>query len=500
MSDGSVPADWKPIFEWTKWFHAKQQRFVNSVGKYYETVFLGGNGSGKTRILYWNAATLLLGIHKCQPAPPPVNIKVLVNDFEHGLEKIAQETLFSPCYMPDGTTIGPMFPQSMVQSMWRKEDRSLRAKNGSVMFFMTSEQKKRLHSGSNFDVLICDEEPTESAYDESKRGLRNAKGGGKILHGYTPPFEEGKGPSWTKFKLFDLWKEGDLPNTNIIQACMADNPAVTQEFIEEFRRGKTEEQWRIQYYGDFPTFGKMCHPDYQDELWDSKTGKGNLLSSQWEIPWEDERAVFEMAVDWHQSKPAAVVWTCTTSDGNVVVYDELSPEAGRDKTIWELSEIFREMEGHRFGPRREFRIRRIGEPKMKDKSNAVIRGFSAWQEFRNCGINFTEGYNRQPDVGISIVNDFIRGDCKTHPRLFVCEHCTNTRRSLRNHYWVKKDEADIGVPDPKWSDYAICVRWILQPKARKAKQGMNTKRGARGGFWPVVSFGKQPEYSSYWGR
>jgi hypothetical protein len=495
-ASAEAPRDFLPIFEWTKWFHPKQQMFVNSVKDNYETMFVGGNGSGKSRILYWSIVTLLIGIHKYQPAAPPIHIKVLVNDFEHGLDRVAYDTMFSSCAMPDGSLIGPMMPQSMIESMWQKERRILKLTNGSMASFMTSVQPRRLHSGDNFDILVCDEEPRKPAYDESKRGLRNAKGGGKILHGMTPPYEEGRGPSWTKFDIIDPFDAGELPRTGVIHACMADNPAVTPQFIEEFKRGKTEEQWRVQFYGDYPTFGKMCHPDFQNEIWDPAAKRGNLLDSQWEVPWEDDRAVYEMSVDWHQSKPAAAVWTCTDAEGNVVVYDELSPEAGRDKTIWELAEIFREIEGHRFGPRNPYHIRRIGEPKMKDKSHAVIRGFSAWAEFRNCGINFSEGYSRQPDVGISIVNDFIRGNTVTHPRLFVCEHCVNTIKGLRNHYWVKKDESDPGEPDKRYSDYPICVRWLLQPKARRAKQGI--KAGGKRP-WPITSCGgRTPDYSSHW--
>ena len=238
----------------------------------------------------------------------------------------------------------------------------------------------------------------------------------------------------------------------------------------------------------------MIHPDFNDTIWNPKEKAGNLLPFDWPVPFDDQRAEFEMAGDWHPSKACAAVWTVTTSDGNVVVYDELTPEMSEGKTIYELAEIFRELEGQQFGPRRPLRIRRVGEPKMKDKSNALIRGFCAWDEFRNNGIRFCEGYNKQPEVGISIVNDFIRGDTINHPRLFVKENCQNVRRYMRNHYWLV-DAAGNGKPDPKWSDYPICVRWIVQAKARKAKHGM--RRRVRD--WPLTSYGGDGRYGPYTG-
>ena len=69
-----------------------------------------------------------------------------------------------------------------------------------------------------------DEESGERVWDENKRGLRNAKNGGKILGALTPPYEEGKGPTWTKDKIIDAELE-DL-DIEVFKACMADNPAI----------------------------------------------------------------------------------------------------------------------------------------------------------------------------------------------------------------------------------------------------------------------------------
>lgn len=495
--------------EWPQEWYSKQRQFVLGLKTYWEVIFQAGNGTGKTLMLYSNATLLGLGVHPYYnqvflsekerervatgelTQMPPLRFKVLVTDFEHGLEKIAYETLFQPTYIKSkNKTIGPIMPQSAVKSMWSKEDKTLRLKNGTRYEFMTSEQKRRQHSGTNFDILMCDEEPTEAAYDESVRGLRTGRGGGRVFWAFTPPWEEGKGPSWTKYKKFDEFEEGKLPDVLVINAAMADNPAIDEQYIERFSRGKTHEQLQVQLYGQYPSWGKMIHPDFQDRLWDAKKVDGHLLPYDYEVPFDDQFR-FEMGVDWHASKPCAAVWAYEDRDGNIIIYDELAPQVSRDKTIFELAEIFREMEGR---PHRQTKFTRWGDPKMKDKSNALIRGFNAWQEFRNCGIRFAEGYNRQPEVGISIVNDFLRGNTKDHPRLFVKEDCVNIRRALRNHYWVQRPDG-TGVPDPKWSDYPICVRYIIQGKSRKAKKGMT--RGM--GKWPLTSYGGDPKFGPYLG-
>lgn len=494
----NLPRDHLPIMEWAKWHHQKQLDFRQSVADHWESIFLAGNGSGKTHIIYWAAVAFALDMFPFQrkmAMNAPLSIKILCTDFEHGLDEIGADTLFSPTYMPDGTTIGPLMPASMVEKKWSKEDKTLYLKNGSKIWWMTSEQKRDLHKGSSFDILICDEEPKKPQYDESVRGLRNAKGNqkpkGKILWGFTPPIEEGKPPSWSKFAKYDMWKAGHLPRCNFINSHAMDNPAMTEEFMEEFTRGKTPEEIAAIQRGEYPIWGKLVHPRFEDDFWNPETKTGNLLPSDWEIPFHDERANFEMALDWHDTKPAAAVWTVETSDGDVIVYDELAPEVAKNKTVSEVARTILDMEGHQFGIRKPLNIRRIGDPKMKDKSNAQILGFNAWQEFRNCGLYLSDGWNRDPGIGYSIVNDYLNGDRKNHPRLFILNHLRNTRIGLANHFWM-----DDGKPDPKWSDFPYCVRQIIQRKARKAKQGM--KRNPR--KWPLTSVsGGDARYGPYGG-
>ncbi|MDY6856722.1 MAG: phage terminase large subunit [Thermodesulfobacteriota bacterium] len=492
-----IPTDWLPLFKWRTMFYGKQVEFINAVGTHWEIVFVAGNGAGKTRLLYWNLICLALGVHPFQLAPPPLNTKILINDFEHGLEKIFTETALKPFYNPKtDEEIGPMLPASEIKSLWSRDDRAVTFNNGSILFFQTSEQKKKLHSGTNFDILACDEEADHAVYDESKRGLRTAKGGGKILHSFTPPFEDGRGPSWTKFKLVEPFESGEDKDIYVVRAAMMDNPAITQEYVKRFSKGKTERQLKIQLYGDYPTWGELVHPGFQDEIWDPETKRGHLLPYDFEVPFDDD-VLFEFAIDWHQSKPPAILWTFEyksgPNKGDVIVWDEMAPEVGKGKTILQLSSMIREIEGWR-----RLKIRRYGEPKMKDKNNAFITGFNAWEEFRHCGIMLTEGYNKQPGVGISIVNDFFNGksrDAPDHPRVFIRENCKSLRTCLRNHYWARKGEAIKGEPDPKWSDYPVCLKYILQSKSRKIKKGMERKRPK----WGLTSYGGAKRYGPYVG-
>ena len=116
------------MFQWLNNAYDKQDEYINALKDYWEVLFLAGNGAGKTRIFYWNLIAYSLGIHPNQIAPPPLVIKVLINDFEHGLEKVFKETCMTPAYMPDGTTIQRMLPNSAVENIGRGMIRASRLK------------------------------------------------------------------------------------------------------------------------------------------------------------------------------------------------------------------------------------------------------------------------------------------------------------------------------------------------------------------------------------
>ena len=477
----NIPADYMPWIGWHDYHYEKQLKFIMAQRSFWEVVFKAGNGAGKTHILYWCLIGYALGCHPLQAEGlfpgPPISIKVLLNDFEHGLDKVFSETCLTEQSMPDGKVLGPMLPMSSVEKLWSRDDRSVTFKNKSVIFFQTSEQKKRHHSGTNFDILACDEEAEKSHYDESKRGLRTAKGGGRILHSFTPPFDEeskNKGPTWTKFDIIDPFKAGTDNDVYVVEACMKDNPAITEDFIKRFSKGKTEQQLRIQLYGEYPTWGKLVLTSFEPYLWDAKEKTGNLLPYDLDVPWYDGDVLFEMSVDWHGSKAPAVIWSFEylggPNKGDVVVFDEISPTEGKNLTILDTSVAIRQHEGHR-----NVKIRRFCDPKMADKNNALITGFTPKKEFQNCGIRFTDGWNREPYTSYSIIEDFLRGKGKgnlEHPRLFIKEDCKTLIHNMQNHYNVVKPDGS-SIPDTQFSDYCSSLRYIMQNKSRKHKKKLS---------------------------
>ena len=162
-----------------------------------------------------------------------------------------------------------------------------------------------------------------------------------------------------------------------------------------------------------------------------------------------------------------------------VFFDELDQEFAKEKEISELAEAFFQIEGR---PHSKRKFRRWQDPSAKSKSNAVVRGFNAWDAFRKCGVITAAGKNRDPNTGINIVKEYLRGNMKDHPRVFFFENMKYTRQYMGNHYWKRGKEDPTGKPDPVWSDFPICVRYILEYVGRKFSGGRHKSK------WPLNSY------------
>lgn len=474
-----IPTDWIPVASaWMSYFYKQQVEFI--VSDAWQRWFVAANRTGKTLSFYWNIVAYLLGVHPKQFAPPPLTARIVVPSFDNVKEVAIIKLLERQKVVHNGKTIdelGPLLPKSQLKIGFSKDHPGIDFKNGSRIIWVTEVQGWKLERGTEHDILGMDEQCKKRVWQENVRGLANAKNAGKILGSLTPPYEEGRGPDWTKEDIIDAALE-DI-DIEVFKACMADNPAISEQFTKRYTKGMTPEQKKVVLEGEYPTWGKIIHYPWQDRYWDKDKVEGHIVPMDVHLPeyWEVE---WVMAFDWHPSKPCAAVWGWVDSDGDVFFYDELDPQLAENKEIPELAEMFLQIEG---APHTKRKFRRWQDPSAKFKYKAIDKGFNAWDEFKKNGILCTEGKNRDPDVGIGLVNDYLKGNCKNHPRMFVRENCKHLRHFMGNHYWKRTGDDPQGKPDTRWSDFPICVRYILQELGMKHRDKGHKKK------WPLTSYG-----------
>jgi phage terminase large subunit-like protein len=469
-----IPRDCIPLLNkdrtgekgWLDYFYASQRGFC--VDPNFITFFLGGNGTGKTRIGAFNVIAHAAGVHPKRLGLPPMSIRCVAPSFEDGVKKIMLPKFYDSQLMPDGVIMGPMLPQSIVRKNFDDRGRKIVLKNDSIIEFMTHDQSVLQHAGAERDGIWWDEEPPKKLWNEGKARLRAAKGGGKMWLTMTPPFDPTAEPSWTGEELYKA-KPG---NVGIYTACMADNPAITKEFIDQFTLGMTPEEVDVRVYGRYPIFGKVVYPYFRDNYFDDPESPGNLIRP-FDLPSWWKRVG---AVDHHPSKACAALWGTRVSEdvdmfkaGDVIIYQEMGENETQDKPIRMLADIMKQKEG---SLRPDWRV---FDQSMDQQQQGLKAGWSPTSEFAANGIFFAHGADRKWETGWSITNQYLQaawakdtvlerdpttGRPRTHPRVFIFDTCLMTRNSLRSHTWIRRGLKT--EPGQRGKDHCDCLRYILQ--------------------------------------
>lgn len=468
-----IPRDCIPLLNkettgekgWLDYFYKAQRGFC--VDPKFISFFLGGNGTGKTRIGAFNVIAQAVGVHPRRLGTPPLFFRCVAPSFEDGVKKIMLPKFYDEQLMPDGQIMGAMLPKSLVRKNFDDRSRRIILINDSIIEFMTHDQSVLQHAGAERDGIWWDEEPPKRLWNEGKARLRSAKGGGKMWLTMTPPFDPTAEPSWTGEELY----KAKPKNVGIYSACMADNPAISKEFIDQFTLGMTPEEVEVRVYGRYPIFGKVVYPYYREAYFDDPDGPGNLIRA-FEIPTWWQRVG---AVDYHPSKAAAALWAARVPAdidmfkvGDVVVYQELGEHETQDKPIRLLADLMKQKEG---------RLRpdwRVFDPAMHQPQKGIKADWTPIREFSTYGI-YGKNANNSWETGWSVTNQYLQatwstdvvidrdpttGRPRTHPRVFIFDTCSMLRNSLRSHVWIRRGLKT--EPGQRGKDHCDCLRYLLQ--------------------------------------
>jgi len=453
---------------WPDLFYKAQRGF--SYDPQFISFFLGGNGTGKTRLGSWNVVAQACGVHPRQLGEPPLRLRAIAPTFEDGVKKIMLPKLYEDqglapnvCEaqgLKAGSAFGPMLPRSMVEKNFDDKNRVIKFKNGSVLEFMTHDQSVLQHAGAERDGIWCDEEPPKKLWSENKARLRHAKGGGKIWLTMTPPYDPTAEPPWTGTELY----EGRPPNVGVYTAAMADNPAITQDFIDDFTMGMTEDEVQVRVYGRYPSFGKVVYPHFVDSYHDDPERPGNLIR-HFQIPgiWGPRLA----AIDYHASKACAMLWGVTDPEDNVYIFAELADKDTEDQPIRVLADLIRKKEGSRPPDWRVF------DPSGHHPQKGVRVDWTPIQEFQKYGIGGSNARTNW-ESGWSTVNQYLMathkadtvvdrdhrtGRPRKHPKIYIFDTCAQLRWSLKHHVWAQRGQKK--EPHQKGKDLCDCLRYIV---------------------------------------
>lgn len=376
-------------------------------------VFISGNRGGKT------AAGIVFDIKFClgrlpgQRHEPPVTVWVIGPDFTNHVEGVLIPAFHKWC--PPG-----------VLKEFRKSPPHAIFKNGSKMFFKSSDSGDSKFQGAQVDLLHIDEEILKSVVEESLMRLIDTDGYVRVT--LTPI----KGEQWVK----DMVKD---PDTFVVRSSVYDNPHVNQEAARKRISKLPEHIRKTREQGDFMALSGQIYPETLNPIYWVKPHEFKL----------DRDANIIMCLD-PGYQTTACLWAALYPDDSVVVFAELYVH---EKFPIEIAEMIKEIEvGF------EERItERIIDPASKGHTTNPN---STVDQYNELGLSFDFAHN-DVSAGIDEVKNYMHIGVNGHPRLKFYDTLVNLREEFGSYIWEEPGKSDRVKPRKKFDHLMDCLRYIV---------------------------------------
>lgn len=340
--------------------------------------------------------------------------------------------------------------QGSWEKAWNKRHSILLFADGSVLQFLTYEQKVQAHEGETLHGVAFDEEPPEDIYTVNVKCLATTNG---LVLGAMTPWQS------SRFVYQDVYLRSQTQPEDVLVArgIIEENPYISKEAVRRISDQITDPNERAaRLKGEFAWLTGVVFPAYKRDVhFVPYPAEG--LPDEWPIV---------MAIDPHPNKPTAVTWT---------KFDLTKPDR---PTAWVYREAF--LRGTVEEIANMIRVQSVEEQMdtMLIDSHVLhpdtLRGTASlmveWQ-------SLLPGLMPAPADKMKRINalkEYIHVDpISQKPRLFVTHNCPATHWQIERYHWKgeTKTGEELGKPQTirRDDDCTDCVGYTVQvgPKKRR---------------------------------
>lgn len=297
--------------------HAKQAAFHKMRARV--RLLIGANRSGKSVTSMAEAAMVSLGLSVRNDRIPVPNHGWIVSE-DHKVSTNVAEKLFRT-----------LIPRGVLDlSKWDFQLRKLTLPNGSTVSFKSCDSGASKFAGDSIHWVAFDEPPDEDVYVECAMRVIDTRG--DMWFAMTPV--KGK-RCWTYERFYVPWERGDvpkdaagLPDFDIIQVSIYDNPYIDRAEIERIRRGLAEHEVRTRLYGDYTTPEGQMFPEFDPQIHVVEHEKLPKLVPHWPI-----RISMDHGASLKTKGATCAHLGALRDDGVLQVVDEYYQEIGKPAIV-----------------------------------------------------------------------------------------------------------------------------------------------------------------------
>lgn len=368
-----------------------QAKLLGAWKKPEKKVFLitGGNRIGKTTINTIITFSVLFGKFLWNneeipfPHSLPRKVRYIGQDWEKHIQQVVVPTLHK--WWPLNRGLTTKKNNVGAETYWVDEQ------TGGTLEVMSNKQEPELHEGWEGDLVVYDEPPRRSIRVANARGLVDRCG--RELFGATLLNE-----AWISREVINARNPDGTPDTSVfhVNGVIWDNLnyGLTEEGIKQFAKTLDENGKQARLFGIPSYMSQLVYPQFNRDLHIKKRPKA--LPLDW---------ILDIAIDFHPSKPWAVLFIATDSRGFKYIVDEIH-ENGSWKAIGE--QIIRCVK------RMELRVNQIIiDPLSKGDPQSDLNEESVFEKMQ--GLFRAYGYSlhvasKDKDGGIHIVQNLLMSE------------------------------------------------------------------------------------------
>jgi len=266
------------------------------------TVVLGGNRSGKTQSLCYEAVWWALGYHPYKELPfePPIRVWIMCSTQEVGNDVIWGEKLKS---IIPATKIARIRKAGPYVS-------AIELTNGSVISLKSYEKGEQALQSASVNFIGCDEQVSWDIYQELRQRISDI--GGRIFFAFTPLVPDKDLQNYIDHKPIP-GETCDQQDMLVVKMSRYDNPVFANKVteIQQSEASMTDQQKATRIYGDWLLYSGRLIPHFTDKC----------ILEPFTIPEFWRRAVM---IDPATTGDAGVIWMAEDpTNGTWIQYKEL---------------------------------------------------------------------------------------------------------------------------------------------------------------------------------